>query len=128
MFERYTDDARKVIFLARYEVSRLGSSSLQPEHLWLALLRESKKLMKSHAPQITLAHIESRLQPTPQSERISLTVDLPLSAETLRALTTATAEADRLGQRYISPEFLIRALLLEESRAAETCTAEPHTP
>jgi ATP-dependent Clp protease ATP-binding subunit ClpC len=39
MFERYTQQARRVIFFARYEASEVASSSIQTEHLLLALLR-----------------------------------------------------------------------------------------
>lgn len=39
MFERYTQQARRVIFFARYEASVFAASSIQTEHLLLALLR-----------------------------------------------------------------------------------------
>ena len=35
MFERYTERARRVLFLARYEASQLGSISIETEHLLL---------------------------------------------------------------------------------------------
>lgn len=115
MFERYTDDARKVIFLARYEASRLGSPVLQVEHLWLGLLRQNKRLIKRLAPHIKLELLESRLlRHGPTAERISLAVDIPLSDACKRALTAATATADASGQRYITSETLILSLLLEE--------------
>ena len=41
MFERYTEEARRVIFFARYEASVFGSPYVEPEHLLLALLREN---------------------------------------------------------------------------------------
>ena len=50
MFERYTDNARLVIFLARYEVSERGSSSIEPEHLLLGLFRKDKALIADLLP------------------------------------------------------------------------------
>ena len=39
MFERFSGRARRVLFYARYEVSKLGSSSLENEHVLLGLIR-----------------------------------------------------------------------------------------
>ena len=44
MFERHTDRARRAIFFARYEASRLGSPRIEAEHLLLGLVREDKPL------------------------------------------------------------------------------------
>ncbi len=42
MFERYTEQARQILFFARYETSQLGHFSIETEHLVLALLRVNK--------------------------------------------------------------------------------------
>ena len=116
MFERYTDDARKVILLARYESSRLGSSILQTEHLWLALLRENKRLIKRLAPQITVEAMHQRvLSRGLHAERVSMTVDMPLSEESQRVLVGAMAEADRCRNRHVTSEHLVNALLTQEA-------------
>jgi hypothetical protein len=47
MFERYTEQARRVLFFARYEASQLGSISIETEHLLLGLLREESSLAGS---------------------------------------------------------------------------------
>jgi len=39
MFERYTENARQVIFFAREEASRFGSSFIESEHLLLGTMR-----------------------------------------------------------------------------------------
>ena len=44
MFERYTEKARRVIFVARYESRKFGSPYIETEHLLLGLLREDKAL------------------------------------------------------------------------------------
>ncbi len=47
MFERYTEDARKAIFYARYEASLLGSSEITTAHLLLGLFRADPALMSA---------------------------------------------------------------------------------
>ena len=47
MSERYTEKARRTIFLGRYEASQLDSFYIESEHLLLGLLREDKSLANS---------------------------------------------------------------------------------
>jgi hypothetical protein len=42
VFERFSEQARRVLFFARVEVSRWGSPQIEPEHLLLGLIREGK--------------------------------------------------------------------------------------
>jgi ATP-dependent Clp protease ATP-binding subunit ClpA len=44
MLERYTEKARRVIFIARDQASQFGSPCIETEHLLLGLLREDKAL------------------------------------------------------------------------------------
>jgi ATP-dependent Clp protease ATP-binding subunit ClpC len=119
MFDRFTEEARRVIFFARYEASRLGSPALETEHLWLGLLRQSKKAVRRLAPRITVETIGARLpQGGESAERVSMTVDLPLSDAVRRVLAGAAAEAANRGQTYITDEYLILALLRDENTPA----------
>jgi ATP-dependent Clp protease ATP-binding subunit ClpC len=45
MLERYTERARRAVFFARYEATRLGRTSMEPEHLLLGLIHEPKGVM-----------------------------------------------------------------------------------
>jgi ATP-dependent Clp protease ATP-binding subunit ClpC len=118
MFERYTDEARRVIFFARYEASLLGSPTLETEHLWLGLLRECKKVVKRLAPGVTAEAVHERLQRDGvDAERTSITVNMPLSEEAKRAIAGAAAEADSRGQQYITTDYIVLALLREEQRS-----------
>jgi ATP-dependent Clp protease ATP-binding subunit ClpC len=115
MFDRYTDEARRVIFFARYEASLLGSPTLETEHFWLGLLRECKKVVKRLAPNVTAEGVHERLaRHGPRAERTSMAVDMPLSEKAIRALAAATAEADGRGQKHITPDYIVLALLREE--------------
>ena len=41
-FERYTENARRTIFFARYEASQFGSAEITAEHVLLGLLRTDR--------------------------------------------------------------------------------------
>jgi ATP-dependent Clp protease ATP-binding subunit ClpC len=122
MFERYTEKARRVIFFARYEASQFGSPFIETEHLLLGLLREDKALtnrfLRSHASiEAIRKQIEGR---TPIREKVSTSVDLPLSQECKRVLAYAAEEAERLTHKHIGTEHLLLGLLREDkSFAAE---------
>jgi ATP-dependent Clp protease ATP-binding subunit ClpC len=116
MFERYTEKARRVVFFARYEASQFGSPYIETEHLLLGLLREDKALtnrfLRSHNAVESIrkqvyAHTAAR-------EKISTSVDLPLSNECKRVLAYAAEEAERLGHKHIGVEHLFLGLLREE--------------
>ena len=116
MFERYTEKARRVIFFARYEASQFGSPYIETEHLLLGLLREDKALsnrfLRSHASVESIRkQIESH---TTIREKVSTSVDLPLSNECKRVLAYAAEEAERLSNKHIGTEHLLLGLLREE--------------
>jgi ATP-dependent Clp protease ATP-binding subunit ClpC len=116
MFERYTEKARRVIFFARYEASQYGSPYIETEHLLLGLLREDKALASrflrsASAVDSIRKQIEAH---TTIREKVSTSVDLPLSHECKRVLAYAAEEAERLNHRHIGTEHLLLGLLREE--------------
>ena len=42
MFDRYSEQARRVIFFARYQASEYGSPYIETEHLLLGLIQQIK--------------------------------------------------------------------------------------
>ena len=116
MFERYTEKARRVIFFARYEASQYGSPYIETEHLLLGLLREDKALanrfLRTHGSIESIRkEIESRIT---VRERISTSVEVPLSQECKRILNYAAEEAERLGHKHVGTEHLLLGVLREE--------------
>src|SRR3989440_11819993 len=106
MFERYTEKARRVIFFARYEASQFGSPYIEPEHLLLGLLREDKALanrfLRSHA---AIESIRKQIEAhNTVREKVSTSVDLPLSHECKRVLAYGAEKAERLHQKDIAQE------------------------
>jgi ATP-dependent Clp protease ATP-binding subunit ClpA len=116
MFERYTEKARRVIFFARYEASSYGSLYIETEHLLLGLLREDKTLasrfLHAHASKES---IRKRIEEhTIIREKISTSVDLPLSNESKRVLAYAAVEAEFLSHTFIGTGHLLLGLMREE--------------
>jgi ATP-dependent Clp protease ATP-binding subunit ClpC len=116
MFERYTEKARRVIFFARYEASQYGSPSIETEHLLLGLMREDKGLtnrfLRSHSSIDSIKkEIEGR---TIIREKVSTSIDLPLSTECKRILAYSADEAERLRHRHIGTEHLLLGILRED--------------
>ena len=120
MFERYTERARRVIFFARYEASQFGSTTIETEHLLLGLIREDKNLTNrflrnSSSLENIRKEIEGR---TTIREKVSTSIDLPLSNECKRILAYANEEAERLNHRHIGTEHLLLGILREEKCVA----------
>src|SRR5262245_19848218 len=102
MFERYTEKARRVIFFARYEAVRFGSPAIETEHLLLGLIREDKnltnRLVRNHSSIETIRKVIAGL-PT-ICEKLSTSMDLPLSNECKRILAYAAEEAVSLNHHH----------------------------
>ncbi|HYL69320.1 MAG TPA: SgcJ/EcaC family oxidoreductase [Candidatus Limnocylindria bacterium] len=116
MFERFTEKARRVIFFARYEASQYGSPYIETEHLLLGLFREDKalaaRLLHEHGSiEAIRQEIESQIK---INDRISTSVEVPLTQECIRILNFAVEEADLLNHRNIGTEHLLLGMLREE--------------
>jgi ATP-dependent Clp protease ATP-binding subunit ClpC len=116
VLERFTEKARRVIFFARYEASQYGSPCIETEHLLLGLVREDKTLanryLRAHGSIESIRkEIESRIT---IRERISTSIEVPLSAESKRILSYAADEADKLGTKHVGTEHLLLGILREE--------------
>jgi hypothetical protein len=116
MFERFTEKARRTIFFARFEASRLASAWIETEHLLLGLIREDRVL----TPKLSISGLKAihkrieeqrGITPTPTS------VDLPLSRDSQQVLMFAGEESDKLHHNSIDTGHLVLGLLRVESLA-----------
>lgn len=115
MFERYTEKARRVIFFSRYEASQFGSPYIEAEHLLLGLLREDKIFAVRHMTPTQMDAIRHEIEShTVIREKVSTSVDLPLSNESKRILAYAAEEAELAGHKHIGTEHLAAGILREE--------------
>ena len=127
MFERYSERARRVLFFARYEARQRGSATVEPEHLLLGLVREGNGLAGRVFARAHLALADLRREVEARSvvrTPTALTVEVPFSDVTRRALDHALDEAGRLGQDAIGAEHLLLGLLREERTLAAQILGE----
>lgn len=111
-FERFTERARAVLSGAADQARSLGSGSIGPEHLLLALFEPADALaaqvlaeagiMRAVCEEQVLAHAKAGARPDAGGPGFS-----PQALEVLRG---AVEEALRLGHNYVGTEHLLLAL------------------
>jgi ATP-dependent Clp protease ATP-binding subunit ClpC len=127
MFEKYNEKARRALFFARYEASKLGSRVIESEHILLGILREGEE---------AVAEILQRFEVQPEDlrreiegervfvERISSTAELPLSEESKKILAYASHEAESMLHAAVGSEHLLIGILRVESCLAARCLVQ----
>jgi ATP-dependent Clp protease ATP-binding subunit ClpC len=117
MFEKYNEKARRALFFARYEASKLGSRVIESEHILLGILREGED---------SVTELLRRFQVKPEAlrreiegervfvERISSTAELPLSEESKKILAYAAHEAESMLHTSVGSEHLLIGILRVE--------------
>ncbi|MGI6230508.1 MAG: ATP-dependent Clp protease ATP-binding subunit [Tractidigestivibacter sp.] len=116
MFEKFTEQARKVMSLAQEEARGLGQMYVGTEHLLLALIKEGDGIAAKALAELdvtydeTLATVKSLSQsesePTPGGH-------IPFTPRAKRVLEDAYREAMTHGQSYISTEHLLLGIVAE---------------
>jgi ATP-dependent Clp protease ATP-binding subunit ClpC len=112
-FDRYTEQARRVLFFAKWEAS-FWSPYVGTEHILLALLREDESIRNQ------LQGLITKNQPTVPVPDNPGMHDVPLSQECMRVLRYASFEADRLSHKHIGTEHLFLGLLRENGCVASS--------
>jgi ATP-dependent Clp protease ATP-binding subunit ClpC len=120
MFERYTDGARRAIFLARTEAGDDRSPSIESEHLLQGVIAADKERL---ANLITRASRDAIQEKVLRAKKVygggsSSSDDRPLSNECKRAMAVAAEEADNLKSATIEVEHLLLGLLREPKSTA----------
>jgi ATP-dependent Clp protease ATP-binding subunit ClpC len=117
VFEKFNEKARRALFFARYEASKLGSRVIESEHVLLGILREGEE---------TVAELFRRFHVKPEEvrreiegervfvERISSTAELPLSEESKKVLAYAAHEAESMLHPAVGSEHLLVGILRVE--------------
>ncbi|TCL61972.1 ATP-dependent Clp protease ATP-binding subunit ClpC [Hydrogenispora ethanolica] len=115
MFERFTERARKVVYLAQQEAARLGHNVVGTEHLLLGLVAEGDGVAAK-----ALETLDIRL------EKIRLEVEkiigvgetnpfgeIPFTPRAKRVLELAVEEGRQLGHNYVGTEHILLGLIRE---------------
>lgn len=122
MFERYTERARRTIFIARYEAAELGAKEIDNEHLLLGLIRESHHLLRYLPGLDYIDMLRNEILAIVPSREINRSPDIPLSTAVKRSLMYAAEEAEALGHPNVGTEHLFLGLLREpETPVAKIC-------
>jgi len=123
MFERYTQQARRVVFFARYEAGLRDAAVISTPYLVLGLKREGlSPALMTIALQSRLKNcaIESGIPPSVYTKSgLENQRDIPLENDAKKALAWAAIEANSDGSRQIEPEHLLRGLLCFDNAATE---------
>jgi ATP-dependent Clp protease ATP-binding subunit ClpC len=115
MFERFTDQARRVVVLAQEEARRLNHSQIGTEHLLLGLLREPASVATEVLVSLGVSVEEVRVgveesigrgQTAPRG-------DMLFTPRAKRALELSLREAEQLGHHDVGTEHLLLGLLRE---------------
>ena len=117
MFERYTHQAKVVIFFARHGAVYSGSPTIDPGHLLLGLLAEKR----NHANRIFRLRdllLEERSRQKLLRRKPLISGNLPLTVECKRALFYTAEEAGRLQDEWIDTEHMVLGILREEDCGA----------
>src|SRR5512143_113474 len=114
MFEKYNETARRALFFARYESSKLGSKVIESEHILLGILREGEDVIKEIFGRFNVKPDDIRREIEGDRvfvERVSSTQELPLSEESKKILAYASHEAESMMHPYVGTEHLLIGIL-----------------
>jgi ATP-dependent Clp protease ATP-binding subunit ClpC len=117
MFEKYNEKARRALFFARYEASKLGSRVIESEHVLLGILREGEETVTELFRRFHVKPEEIRREIEGERvfvERISSTAELPLSEESKKILAYAAHEAESMLHATVGSEHLLIGILRVE--------------
>ncbi len=117
MFEKYNEKARRALFFARYEASKLGSRVIESEHILLGILREGEESVGELFQRFQVQADDLRREIEGERvfvERISSTAELPLSEESKKILAYASHEAESMIHSTVGSEHLLIGILRVE--------------
>jgi ATP-dependent Clp protease ATP-binding subunit ClpA len=122
MFERFTDEARRVLVLAQEEARLLKHNFIGSEHLLLGLIRQGDGVAAQALGSlgIRLEVVREEVQETIGPAGRSTSGSPPFTPRAKRVLEMSLREALQLGHNYIGTEHILLGLVREgESVAAE---------
>jgi hypothetical protein len=118
-FERYTTRARQAIFFARYEAARLGSRTIEPEHVLLGLIRARLGLKGKVFESVALSVEDARAElASASAEPLPASVQIPVSDRATAVFRAAAAEADGLQHQEIGTAHLLLGVCRAPGSAA----------
>ena len=120
MFERFTNQSRRVVVLAQEEARLLNHNYIGTEHLLLGLLQEGKgsAARALTATGVTLPLARDRVVATIGRGQEQRSGHIPFTPHAKKSLELSLREALQLGDGYIGTGHLLLGLLHESSNMA----------
>jgi ATP-dependent Clp protease ATP-binding subunit ClpC len=122
MFERFTDQARRVVTLAQEEARMLRHNRIGTEHLLLGLIQVDDGVA-AHALEslgISLAAVREQVEETIGQGRWAPPVNIPYAPQAKKVLDMSLREALALGHHTIGTEHILLGLIRDgEGPAAQ---------
>ncbi|MDI6740566.1 MAG: ATP-dependent Clp protease ATP-binding subunit [Candidatus Edwardsbacteria bacterium] len=118
---RFTDRAKRILFLAREEARRMQHDYVGTEHILLAVIREGEGVATAVLASfgVNFDHLKRRIEDLAPPGGGSLMMgDLPFNASARRAMEYAVEEAKNLQHNYVGTEHLLLGLLDEPDGVA----------
>jgi ATP-dependent Clp protease ATP-binding subunit ClpC len=120
MFERFTDQARQVVTLARAEARALDHGYIGTEHILLGLIREGESIAASALESlgISLQAVRAQVEEITGRGEKPVSAKVPFTPRAKKVLELSLREALQLGHNYIGPEHILLGLIREGEGAA----------
>jgi ATP-dependent Clp protease ATP-binding subunit ClpC len=115
MFERFTDQARRVVVLAQEEARMLNHGHIGTEHLLLGLVHEGEGVAARalESLNISLPAVRREVEEIIGRGERPPSGHIPFTPEAKQALELSLRESNQLGHNYIGTEHLLLGLLRE---------------
>src|SRR5262250_2567666 len=115
MFERFTDQARRVVVQAQEQARSLGHDHIGTEHILLGLLSEGEGLAAQAlaALEISLDAVRDQVVEIVGEGTSQQSGHIPFTPRTKKVLELSLREAQRLGDSYIGTEHILLGLARE---------------
>jgi len=115
MWQRFTESARKVIFYAQEEASRLGENYVSTEHLLLGVVRENDNAAAWTLDRlgVSLGRIRSEIERQVTRGDGRLGQDMQLTPRAKRVIDLALDEARLLDNKHVGTEHLLLGMIRE---------------
>lgn len=115
MFERFTERARKVVYLAQQEAARLGHNVVGTEHLLLGLVVEGEGVAAKalEVLEISLDRIRQEVEKIIGSGEPNPFGEIPFTPRAKRVLELAVDEGRQMGHNYVGTEHILLGLIRE---------------
>ncbi len=120
MWQRFTERARRVIFFAQEEATRLDENGVSTEHLLLGLVRETNSVAARVLERLGVSSEQVRSEIERQAVRGEGRTgqDMQLTAQAKQVIDFAYDEARRLNNNYIGTDHLLLGVLREGENLA----------